>query len=107
MSGRTPRRLGAVLALAAAVAFAGAAVGASNGFHLTDYSWGAGANDADYSWGVAPAGANDGDYSWGVAPEGDYSWGVAPEGDYSWGVAPQGDYSWGAPSFEANVLVAR
>ena len=40
MSGRTPRRLGALVALAAAVAFAGSLV-LSNGTELSDYTWGA------------------------------------------------------------------
>lgn len=40
MSGRTPRRLGALVALAAAVAFAGGLV-LSFDAQLSDYTWGA------------------------------------------------------------------
>ncbi|PWU50095.1 hypothetical protein DLJ46_07895 [Micromonospora globispora] len=41
MSGRTPGRLGAVVALVAAAAFAGSLLGVDSGLHLMDFEWGA------------------------------------------------------------------
>ncbi|MGC5308332.1 hypothetical protein [Micromonospora zamorensis] len=45
MYGRTPRRLRAALAFAAAVAFAGSFLGATTDFQQFDFSWGAPAAD--------------------------------------------------------------
>lgn len=41
MSGRTPSRLGAVVALVAAVAFAAGLAGPNTEFQLLDFQWGA------------------------------------------------------------------
>ena len=41
MSGRTPRLLGAIVALVAAVAFAAGLAGVDTGAQLADFNWGA------------------------------------------------------------------